>query len=268
MFAVLCPFEVTKGRRFGRRRALREKNEVKAHSLCGIMQFYTVRVPLKNGKADWERLAAVAGGCKGRILAPTQLKVPEGYGFCEYYSADFAAQMIFESALSLLKAAAVPPQGLNISLVDPNALLADRVCELLEVAAKVKVVTKKPQDFLSAARKAMREYGATLIISEREEENSHAVISYPLIKPPDGVYGIISAKGVSIRGFGADNVQDFRGILPSGLDTVCFAAACARLCADSEISGSRFDEFICNSNSTDFSTAAKALARALGKNIG
>ena len=267
MFAVLCPFEVTKERYFGRRRAVAEKSKVRAHNLCGAMRFYTVPVPLKNGSADWARIAAVAGGCKGRILAPSQLKVPEGYGLCEYYSADFAANMIFDSALSLLKKAAVPPQGISVSLVDPEALLADRVCDLLEVAASVKAVTKKPQNFLSAAQQAMREYGATLVISDRCD-NSSAVISYPLAKPSDGVYGIISAKGVSVKGFGADNVQDFKGILPSGLDTVRFAAACAKLCAESRMMKTGFESLICNSLHADFNTAAVALSRALGKNIG
>ncbi len=267
MFAVLCPFEVTKERRFGRRRTVAEKSKAGVHNLSGAMRFYTVPVPLKNGSADWTRIAAVAGGCKGRILAPLQFKVPEGYGFCEYYSADFAANMIFDSALALLKSAAVPPQGLSISLIDPDALLADRVCDLLEVAAGVKAVTKNPQKFLPCAQQAMREYGATLVISGRCD-NSSAVISYPLVKPPDGVYGIISAKGVSVKGFGADNVQDFKGVLPSGLDTVCFAAACARLCAESRMMKTGFESLICNSRHTDFNTAANSLARALGKNIG
>ncbi len=267
MFAVLCPFEVTKERRFGRRRTVAGKSTVKAHNLSGGMRFYTVPVPLKNGCANWARIAETAGGCKGRIIAPSQLSVPEGYGFCEFYSADFAAQMIFESAFSLLKTAAVPPQGLSISLVDPEAFLAERVCDLLSVAANVKVVTKKPQEFLSAAQQAMREYGATLVISERCD-NASAMISYPAVKPPDGVYKIISAKGVSIKGFGADNVQAFKEVLPSGLDSVCFAAACARLCADSGMSQAKFESFICNSRQTDFNSAAKALTAIEGKNIG
>lgn len=267
MFAVLCPFEVTKERRFGRRRTVAEKSTVKVHSLSGGMRFYTVPVPLKNGKADWERIAEVTGGCKGRILAPSYLKIPEGYGFCEFYSADFAAQMIFDSALSLLKTAELPPQGLSVSLVDPDALLADRVCDLLTFASSVRVVTKKPQDFLAAAQQAMREYGATLVIGERDE-NSSAVISYPLVKPPDGIYSILSAKGITVKGFSADNVQNFKGILPPGLDTVCFAAACAKLCADSEISRAKFESFVCNSRQTDFNTAVKTFARLAGKNIG
>lgn len=267
MFAVLYPFEVTEERLFGRRRAIREKSEVKAHNPGGAMRFYTVPVPLKKGRADWARIATVTGGCKGRILAPPQLKVPDGFGFCEFYSADFAANMIFDSALALLKAAAVPPQGLSVALVDPDAFLAGRVCDLLSVASSVKVVTKKPQSFVSSVQQAMREYGATLVMGAGHDASS-AVISYPAAKPSDGVYGIISAKGVTVKGFGADTVQDFKGILPSGLDTVCFAGACAKLCAESQMMKARFEAFICNSRNTDFNTAANTLARALGKNIG
>lgn len=236
MFLMVYPVEgavAEKGR--GRRKRFLP---VQKMSVGRGLPFYAVPLPIEKGVPRWELVKQAAGGAAPRVVAPCGYGVPEGCGLGAYYPSAFAGRAVMKAALALL--CRNPPAGGGITVWDEAGTGAADICRLLPLAGEVRVVTRCPQAYENARRRAMTEYGATLVFGEGRGRND-VLIHLPTASPGDGKYEILRRGESAVTA--CRYCPPFDGwALPPGTDSLAVAGAVSELCGLGKKAEGRFEQ--------------------------
>lgn len=115
-----------------------------------------------------ERIAGEAGAERGRLLCDEKLAFPQGSGFGRFTSQSFSARLCGNFFLAVLREAG--ESRLRVGLYDPAAAATDVMLGALGCCADVKVVTRQGGRYALAARRALEELGAGVIVTPHAEE--------------------------------------------------------------------------------------------------
>lgn len=251
MFVVLNVVKPPDGRikRFGIKRKIRGASARSYRAENGTPFFILDVYEGKNG-IDWKTTREKCGGYASRIIAPRGLVFPADGSAKRFVPVLMTPLLIFNTALEIIKKTGLPPEDLSITLTDRNALLASKICETLEFAARVRVVCSKPERYAAARFRALAEYGASLAIRplyEPTRKPDVVVCSDGFIAPAMKNAAVFTSQrrtGGKIRfsGSGTRLKPEHEKILPPNIEASDFAGALSELCGGSEYRNAVFSD--------------------------
>ena len=196
MVVALTIGEALPRRWFRRQRAVVESQKIRVGE--GSYTLLTAR-PDRHGRLDWQTIRQLAGRAAGRMLLPVGLQVPPGYGIGAFDGQLLGQEMMAITAVYLLR---VIPSGRRtpVAIYDPEATMPQLACALLPYTSEVQVVSARPAQYAGQEEQAMREYGATFLITGATAPLHRAT----LVLAPDGMGGLQA----NTRGFVLSGVQE------------------------------------------------------------
>ncbi len=240
MFAVIC-IESDKSKI----RKRKTKIEAIQTPVRGGAPFRIVTITKGRGEIDSQRLAGAASCGSRNLLVPDGFILPDS-PHLKLFEADTLPLLItLNTAAKKLKEM---PGATKRSLLieDKNAVLPDYIDRVVTCAAKIKIVTDKPQAYYTAGLRLMERFGASPIVcGERvETEKFDAAVSDEPIKKIKLNFSVSA-----IKADGTPEIpEQYARLCPKEIDRFDF------LCALFECSGVRaigeltFDDLISNKN--------------------
>lgn len=240
MFAVIC-FENEK------RKLRRHKTIIEAIQtpVRGGAPFRIVTISKGRKDIDWHRVAELASCGSRNLLVPDVLFLPDS-PYLKLFEADTLPLLItLNTAVKRMKDM---PGATKRSLLieDKNAVLPDYIDRVADCAAKIKILTDKPQAYYTAGLRLMERFGASPIICGEMSENEKfdVAISDEPVKTAK-----INFSVSAIKADGSPEIpEQYARLCPKGIDGFDF------LCALFECSGVRaigeltLDDLISNKN--------------------
>lgn len=225
MFAVICI--ARENRKFRKR-----KTEIEAIQtpVRGGAPFRIVTISKGRKDIDWHRVAELASCGSRNLLIPDGFILPDS-PHLKLFEADTLPLLItLNTAVKRMKD--IPGATKRSLLVeDKNAVLPDYIDRIATCAAKIKIVTDKPQAYYTAGVRLMERFGASPIICGElsESENYDVAVSDEPIKNAK-----INFNVSAIKADGTPEIpEQYTRLCPTGIDGFDF------LCALFECSGVR-----------------------------
>lgn len=235
MFLAVYPTEGVA--REGARRRRRFCLPVKKITVGRGLPFYTAPLPIENGEPRWDLVKRAAGGVAPRVVVPCGYTIPRGCGLNAYYPTAFAGREILKAALAELQN--IPHPVAAVTLWDEAGAATGDVCCLLPLAGEVRIITRHPEAYEAACRRAMADYGATLFFCS-ERRQGDVFIRLPTASPANGKYELLCRGEERITACGY--CPPFRPwALPAGMDGLAVAGAFSELCRPGEGAAGRFE---------------------------
>lgn len=237
LFVLISETPAPRGRlRVRRLQARLRRSPPKLCTQANALPFLTETVCA--GAPDWEAVAVHCGRYTARLLAPAALTLPPDPRFRRYDAAAFRAKVLFRSAIALLGAAQLPPQGLTVTLCDRGGLLAAEALALLPYAAGLRVLTSAPARYIPVSIAAMQKAGAALlrdfyrpaagpellICCSGIPANAPANACLLTAQPANTAATELTGRAFPLR-------PTHAALLPEGVETLAFAGALTELCA-------------------------------------
>ncbi|MBR3754290.1 MAG: hypothetical protein IKK49_04195 [Clostridia bacterium] len=217
MFAVILTER--ESRKFRKR-----KTEIEAvqTSVRGGAPFRIVTISKGRKDVDWHRVAELASCASRNLLVPDGFILPDS-PYLKLFEADTLPLLItLNTAAKKLKAL---PGATKRSLLieDKNAVLSDYIDRVAACAAKIKIVTDKPQDYYNAGLRLMERFGASPIVCGEINENEKfdaAVSQKPLINAS------LNFSVSQIKADGSPEIpEQYARLCPTGIDRFDFMCA-------------------------------------------
>lgn len=249
MFVVLRVNEPPKGliKKAKQKRALLNAQAETVSTDKGL-PFFMLDIPENPKNSDWDSVAKKCGKYTSRIVAPRSLTLPD-YGKLKRFVPSFMPSVLtFNAAASALEKAKADPSSITVTVTDRNGWHASRICRLLPFSSTVRVVTSKPERYLSACETALNEHGASIIVRSSYEPSSKPDIviccdsgeSSAMQSAAIFGYKHSSEGKMNFCGSGIDLTERHRKIIPQDIDPIDFAGAITELCGGSEYKTSSF----------------------------
>lgn len=171
MFAVLEIEEYKKG--FIRRlQRMFEKDDVtlKYCTVQSAVPFIEVKAAEGKDGVNWNEVKNAAGVCAERMILPVETEVPDGYGVKRFAPTIYKCIPLFNSMVELMKTLDLTRNDLNITVLDKNGALCERIDELIRFARHVTVMTNSVSEYREASKRAMENYGAAVVINDYDHQ--------------------------------------------------------------------------------------------------
>lgn len=120
-------------------------------------------------KVRLDRLDAVIGNQRGRLLCNEKLSFPLSSGYMRFYSTAFEARLCTNMAYEVIKRLDNAKQ-LKIGIYDPNATSSDFLIYVLSFCSDVKVVTNEAETYATQLSIALDELGASAVVTSKVDE--------------------------------------------------------------------------------------------------
>ncbi|MBQ8015182.1 MAG: hypothetical protein IJ264_03235 [Clostridia bacterium] len=243
MFVVLRV--ITPEKSVVKRRRQRKRIERSSVRICPTekgLPFFVLDILNEKRGIDWDLVAEKCGRYASRIIAPRNLPLPDHNRLKRFVPLSMNSLLIFNTAMEIIKAAALPPEDLSVTLTDRNAVHYSRVCDILPYASSVRVVTAHPERYASACTKAFEEFGASLIVRscyEPTEKPDIVICCDGAVSSGMKNAAVITSKrktGGKIRLCGSETVlsESQRALISDNIDPIDFAGALTELCGSPE----------------------------------
>ena len=254
-----------------RRRVIKEINSSspEMHRTSGGLPFYTARICEEKGAVNWDAVNRKCSRYASRIIVPRTVYIPDSSALRRFVPKAFGSTLVFNTAINLLKSAAISPQSLALTLCDRNGILSGRLHELLEYSSVIKVITLHPERYAAACCKAYEEYGASVILRSSYEQAAKP----ELIIAADGCFSPLMHKSAVVAGksFSAgalkivysdiDLNEEHATVLPNGIQAYDFAGALTELCFCRDYINSSFSQAEIQGKYSACESATEALRR-------
>lgn len=208
------------------------------HRKDGCLPFSEIDIIKGKRGIIWDGVEEKCGRYASRIIAPKNVHLPDGGNFRRYVPSAIKANLVFNTAKSIICEADAAPDSFCITVTDRNALLSSKICSLLPFCSCIRVVTAREDKYAVCAENALNSFGATLIIRKEYE---------PTAKPDiviccDGVTSAAMSEAAVFTskkrtcgklrfcGSGIDLTPDHAEFLPDGIEPLDFAGALTELC--------------------------------------
>ncbi|MBQ8763944.1 MAG: hypothetical protein IJZ07_07550 [Clostridia bacterium] len=239
------------------------------------LPFYVLEVLEEKNGIDWVLTSEKCGRYASRIIASHSIPLPDNSGLKRFIPISMNAILIFNTALKTIGQSDLPPEKTCITLTDRNAVMYQRVNELIPFASTVRVITSHPERFASASAEIYENYGASLVIRNTYEPVKHPEIviccdGAVLTSMSDAaVFTAKRKSGGKIRfcGSGVELSDYHKSIISPDIETVDFAGALTELCGSSEYRASSFSKTEISCSECENPQAEKCLKCFIGKKV-
>lgn len=260
MFVVLRKIESPKGffKKIKHNKILENSKPVTVATERGL-PFFTLDISDIASDIQWEKIALKCGRYASRIVAPRSLSLPDYGGLKRFFPSYTPSLLNFNTALEVIKNADADPYDISITVTDRNAVHPSRIHKLLPFASSVRLITSYPEKYVSACKKALDEYGASIILRSSYEPSEKRDI---VICCDGGISPFMSSAAVfgykqcvmgklSFSGNGVTLAENHREIIPDDIDSTDFAGAVTELCGSGEYKNSVFSSLVSSCNICD-----------------
>lgn len=252
MFATVELYEGDKSLKNKLRRILiKDKITAERVLLPENEYFYKLRVPIHKGKIPAEKLFKAASSMTDGLIF--QDGVAPCDGIKVFSSSYFKRLLLFNSAVSYLKQGQAEPQDTLITLIDEGGVLHTHTDTLISLAGEIKIITQNKRAYESTAQRLMREYGASLFISERLSAIPHKgiIISLHSHIIPLHFKGLLITGEKRflpfarvLTGEGIKGREKYKSLCPPGIDLTEFLAALCEACYVKELRESEYEKLV------------------------
>ncbi len=234
--------------------------------------FFILDIPSSPSNSQWEEIARKCGRYVSRIVAPRSLSIPEYGGMKRFLPLFMPSLLVFNTALETIKKSAPDPYKISITLTDRNAFHPSRVHKLLPFSSSVRIITAHPEKYALTCKKALDEYGASLILRSSYEVSGKTdivICSDGGISPQMHSAIIFSHRPVTAGimnfcGSGIALSEKHSSLIPADTDPIDFAGAVTELCSDGEYKNAVFSDVLRACNICDNPTTDKCLECCIG----
>ena len=225
MFAVICL--ENESRRFRKRKT---KIEAIQTPVRGGAPFRIVTITNGRNDIDLHRVAEAASCGSRNLLVPDGFILPDS-PYLSLFKADTLPLLIMLNTAAKRMKAMPGATKRSLLIEDKNAVLPDYIDRVATCAAKIKIVTDKPQAYYNAGLRLMERFGASPIVCGEKGENERfdAAVSENPIKNVKLNFSVSD-----IKAEGSPEIpEQYARLCPQGIDRFDF------LCALFECSGVR-----------------------------
>lgn len=241
MFAVLEErATVSRKRRWFHRRVVQPLPQLEPVPVPGGVSFYALRISARKSGPDWRLIRRAAGHLSGKLLLPNELTPPQGSGCFELVPRRYPYKLLFNTAVSVIRACHLDPLGCTITVLDGQGKFSSEIRQLVPLAAAVRVITQHPARYYTSAEAVLDEFGATLLFSDAP----NAALDSDFILVLDAQTTVCAGRNTvvftnrkenlrvfTISGDGVDLPEAYEALLPRGVTPECFAGALYEHCA-------------------------------------
>ncbi len=251
MFVILRIIEPEKSY-FKARKQIRNtlRSPAVIHKENGALPFCTVDIIRGKRGIIWDGTEEKCGRYASRIIAPKSIHLPDGGNLKRYVPSAIKANLIFNTAKSIIEKTNAEPDSFCITVTDKNALLPSKICSLLPYCSCIRVITAREDKYAVCAENALNSFGATLIFRTDYE---------PTAKPDiviccDGITSAAMSEAAVFTfkkracgklrfcGSGIALTPEHADFLPDGVDPLDFAGALTELCGCRDYNEACFSE--------------------------
>lgn len=269
MFIVFRQNEIEKGY-FKRKKQIKRirKADVQTVKSESGLPFYIVDIPVCNGEILWNGIEEKCGKYASRIVASRDVPIPDSNKLKRYIPTVLPSEIIFNTAICVLKSAACKPDSFALTLTDRNGILARRTSELLPLSSTVRIITGSPEKYARPVAEAMTDYGATLIIREAHfptEKREIVICCDGASSPSMQECAVFSHKKYAcgklrLCGSSISLTTEHSEIIADYIHPVDFAGALSELCSSQVYSSSVFSDTEINSTSCNISHLCECIS--------
>lgn len=124
-----------------------------------------------SGRIKLDKLDSAIGSNRSRLLCSSEYKFPQGSGYMRFCSNEFAVRLCTNMAYEAIKKAE-HPEIIKVGIYDPKAVNPDLLLYVLEFCSDVVAVTNESRVYNCQLSRALDEFGASAVITNRTEELS------------------------------------------------------------------------------------------------
>lgn len=268
MFVILRVNEVPKGfLKAKKQRKILAKAHAQSVPTEKGLPFFILDISSCPNDAAWEKVAEKCGRYASRVVAPRSLSLPDCGRLKRFVPSFMPSVLVFNTALDIIKKTSVEPSEISITLTDRKALHPSRVHKLLPFSSTVRVITAHPEKYASACKRALDEYGASIVIRPSYEPTAKPDI---VICSDGGVSPLMQSAAVfadrhsltgriHFCGSGVELTEAHTETVPSDIDPIDFAGAVTELCGSSEYKNAVFSHVISSCNICDSPSTERCL---------
>ena len=246
MFVALSVAEPA-GRCERRKRKRNAPLTVERIAVPGAFSFYRMTVQTNSRQLPWNAIAEAAGSLRGCFLLPPGLTVPPECRVRAFVPQVLPQFLLFNFGVFVLNRRGV--RKADLTVVDPQALFADRLERLLPFAATLRVLTARPACYSSTRRRLLELCGLTVCVAPLYAPlPEHGVLlSLSAARVPRLFDGLLFTnenrrllRGETVVGKDVLLPPRIEALRPPGIDRVQFASALFERCGAEELQSVRF----------------------------
>ncbi len=215
------------------------------------LPFFTVKIKKHRGQYPFAYASAVMGSLSNRVIFQKGETIPEDCPFMTFEGNALYGQMLINTAAEYIAGLSLDPTRLRILVIDPKADFTDRLEQLLPYSSQLSVITDNAEAYDWCRHRLMDKYGVCLHICgafTTAMKDFDFVIS-PSSEAVPAFFGgtLISTEkknamlGRSLVCEGVTLPDEYRDIMPEGIDESSFGAALYELCAVKKLADMTFD---------------------------
>lgn len=214
------------------------------------MPFFTLDVLDGKNGLDFSLIEEKCGCYVSRIVAPRSISLPDSGRIKRFVPVFSNGIFIFNTALELIEKVNPKPETTSITVIDRNAFMRSEISRLLPFSSPLRVVTSRPERYLTVCREIYDEYGASVMIRPLYEPCSKKDI----VICCDGattesmhnaaIFSVKRGTNGKIRFFGSKISLSaaHREIVPVNIESTDFAAALTELCGSTAYRSAVFSD--------------------------
>lgn len=240
---------------FGKARMYSEKVELEDGEY-----FYILKVPARKGKIPYDRLRNITFSIGEGLIFSEGTEIDEAL-VRVYKPRYFPKLMLFNSAVSMLKASVFDPAKTTLTLVDERGELASELHRLVPFASEIRVVTARSGRYEPVAEKLMDDYGLSLFIGDRFEKasaESTVIITYDCQWVPLSCKSLIFTVKPRFLPFarilvgqGVKGADGYAELCPEGIDKLTFVSALYEAAFQRKLHFAEYEKLVDTANLKD-----------------
>ena len=208
-------------------------------ALPGAVSFYRMTVQPADGKLPWDEISWAAGSLRTNMLLPEGALPEEKSGARPFVPRALPLILLFNAAVGVLRTRRPEEGGTPVTVVDPAAVLADRIDRIAPFASSLLVQTKAPALYQTARQRLMETFGLSLCVSGLTAPlpEHGALVSLSANRVPRLFDGLLLTGeprtllcGETFAANGLVLPPGFELLRPAGIDKTQFAAALFERC--------------------------------------
>ena len=158
-----------------------EKIELEEKNIKNKVKLLNIKIKTRNGKINWKKINKFFKNSNVEVLCSEDIEIPDNLNFKKFYSSKYKKRLCINAALETLKLADINANYIKILFIDKYGEYAKEVHKFIRYSNQVGVLTNNKALYEKEENDIMKQYGASLFITE----NKKFVSNYNFIICPD-----------------------------------------------------------------------------------
>lgn len=158
-----------------------EKIEFEEKNIKDKVKLLNIKIKTRNDKIKWKKINRFFKNSNVEVLCSEDIEIPDNLNLKKFYSSKYKKRLCINAALETLKLANINANDVKILLIDKYGEYTKEVHKFIRYSNQVGVLTDDKEIYEKEEQSIMKQYGASLFITE----NKKFVSNYNFIISPD-----------------------------------------------------------------------------------